>query len=86
MIEPVKKGLTKSPEPAKVPTNVGEMHLTLTDDEMLDVKIIRLGRLTPGRIEKAQNFLYMALMRARAAEEIGKPIPDFRFHVGTSIE
>lgn len=79
-----KKELTKAPASKYDGRIVGEMRLVLTDDEMLHVEIATLGRLTPGRLERAQNFILTSLMRARAAEEQGRKLSDFHVSVSAS--
>lgn len=79
-----KKELTKAPASKYDGRIVGEMRLVLTDDEMLHVEIANLGRLTPGRLERAQNFILTSLMRARAAEEQGRKLSDFHVSVSAS--
>ena len=83
-MEPDKKVLTPARKVSDTPRIVGELRLTLTEDEMLNVEVVKLGRLTPGRLERAQHFLYTVLMRARAAEETGQKMPVFQFSVSSA--
>lgn len=75
--------LTQEKEPAIVeqPSNVGQMTLTLFEGDVLEISFQRLGRLTPGRIEKAANSIYRAIMLARSATERGLVPQPFRLNL-----
>lgn len=66
--ELVEKVLTAPIEPDKHKC-VGEMHVLLYEDGTFEFKFPRLGWLTPGRLEAATPLMYVALMRARSAEQ-----------------
>lgn len=61
--------------------NIGQMIVTLFEGDVLEIRFPNIGKLTPGRVEKASNAIFRAIMLARSAAERGQDPQPVRFNL-----
>lgn len=71
-IEGLDKNVLTEHVPDPMASCVGELRLRLLDDETFDIEVTKLGRLTPGRLERCwpQVVNRVAEMQSREAHRL----------------